>query len=229
MTYELSNINLAKLFDNHKKKIILYSDFNVFNYLYKNRIKIPDHIILYPDSSLVYFILKIFNDSKYPKLTSTDLQVEILAQAENRNQRIFFFGDEDKVLKNLENRLRLTYTDIKISGKHNGYVYSTKKVIEEINTSNTDILFVGLGVTRQEKWIIDNFRNINAEFIISVGGWFQYLAGEKKRAPHILRKYHLEWLHKLIIEFPRIWNRYLFGVPQFCYKVLTKKIKIILK
>ena len=61
---------------------------------------------------------------------------------------------------------------------------------------------------------------------MSVGGWFQYLAGNKKRAPLIFRKIHLEWLHKLFYEFPRVWKRYLIGIPQFYFRVFTKKIII---
>jgi N-acetylglucosaminyldiphosphoundecaprenol N-acetyl-beta-D-mannosaminyltransferase len=92
-----------------------------------------------------------------------------------------------------------------------------------------DILFVGLGVGRQENWIIENFTKLNVPLIMSVGGWFRYLAGTRKRAPKFLRLLHLEWLYKLLTEFNRVWKRYLIGVPLFFYRVLTKKILIELK
>ncbi len=112
---------------------------------------------------------------------------------------------------------------------YKGYNFNTNEVIKRINDSNTDILFVGLGVTRQEKWIIENYKYINVELIIAVGGWFQYLAENKKRAPKFLRQLHLEWLIKLINEFSVVWKRYLIGVPLFFYRVLTKKIQLVIK
>jgi len=81
----------------------------------------------------------------------------------------------------------------------------------------------------EQKWIIENFKNLNVQLILSVGGWFQYLAGNKKRAPKVLRNLHLEWVHKLIIEYDRVWKRYLLGAPKFFYRVITRKIVLELK
>ncbi len=111
-----------------------------------------------------------------------------------------------------------------ISGSHNGYDFIDQEVISKINDSGAEILFVGLGAGRQEKWIAENDNKLNCKLIMSCGGWFQYLAGYKKRAPSIMIKLYLEWLYKLLTEFPRVWQRYLIGVPKFFYRIITKKI-----
>ncbi len=118
---------------------------------------------------------------------------------------------------------------IDIAGTVNGYVFNDESVCKKINSSCPDILFVGLGVTRQEKWIGDNYKKLNVPLIISVGGWFQYLGGVKKRPPLILRKLHLEWLYKFCREFRRVWKRYLIILPLFMLRIITGKIKVELE
>ncbi|MDP2302739.1 MAG: WecB/TagA/CpsF family glycosyltransferase [Ignavibacteria bacterium] len=207
-------------------KTLLYADFNVLNYLYEEKIQLPENIIAYPDSLAVYLGIKYLTKNPISKFVSTDFQDELLIFLINSNCKVFFFGDHKSVLDKLVVGLEYKYPGIIISGIHDGYIYETNNVIELINRSNADILFVGLGVRHQEKWIIENFNSLNCKLIISVGGWFQYLAHSKKRAPKFLRDLHLEWIHKLVMEFGRVWTRYFFGVPLFFYRIITKKIII---
>lgn len=208
------------------KNVILYSDFNVLNHLYEESLKIPTEFILYPDSTAVYFILKYFYKKKIIKLVSTDLQERLLMQSIQQNKKIFFFGDSVIVLTKMEKLLKEKHPTIKICGRSSGYAFNNEDVLDEINNSHPDILFVGLGVGRQEKWIFENYQKLNAGIIISVGGWFQYLSGMKKRAPVWLRQMHLEWLFKLIKEFSRVGKRYIIGVLKFFYRVLLGKINL---
>jgi len=210
------------------KITILYADFNVLNYLYINRITVPNSIIVYPDSTAVYIYIKYCQKKKITKIISTDLQHTLLEKMIFENKKIYFLGDSKEILKSLEKKLKLKYPNIKIVGLQSGYNFNSDYIIKNINKMKPDILFIGLGLSRQEKWIIENYSQIDSKIIIAVGGWFQYLAGKKKRAPKLLRKFHLEWLLKLIIEFPRVWKRYLIGFPLFCFRVISKKIIISL-
>lgn len=212
-----------------RKHIILYGDFNVLNFLYENNIMLRKDIILYPDSSTVYFCTKFLAGKKLRKHISTDIQKELLDASNILSKKLFFFGDSNEVLNNLGLNIQNQYRNVKIVGCSEGYRYSSIEVIEKINEVKPDILFVGLGIGLQEKWIIENYQKVNVPLIISVGGWFQYLAGNKKRAPKILRDLHLEWAHKLIIEYDRVWKRYVLGVPKFFYRVITRKIVLELK
>jgi len=207
-----------------KNRVILYSDFNVINYLYESNFHKPEEICLYPDSTTVYLTLKYFYRIKIGKIVSTDLQNSILQFADTRSFSVFFFGDSSNILIELAKNLNLKYPNLKIVGTFSGYNYSTDAVIEIINQKNPDILFIGLGVSRQEKWICNNHEKLNAKLILSVGGWFQYLAHSKKRAPFVLRKLSLEWLYKLITDYKRVYLRYLVGVPKFFYRIFTNKI-----
>jgi len=213
-----------------KKNIIcLYADFNVINHLYKNNISLDKKIILYPDSNGVGKALFFLFRNRVKYLVSTDLQLEILRLANMLKKKVFFFGDEKSILLDLKNNVIKNYQNLEIVGFQNGFDYSSADVLNNIKKTKPDILFVGLGVGRQEDWIIENFAKLDIPLILSVGGWFRYLAGTRKRAPKVLRLLHLEWLYKLLTEFKRVWKRYLVGVPLFFYRVLTKKIIMDLK
>ena len=212
-----------------KKHTILYGDFNVINYLFDNKIIFDKEIILYPDSSAVYFCAKFILGKRLREHVSTDIQNKLLEASNEFSKNLFFFGDREEILNKLIFNIQKQYRNIKIVGQCSGYKYNSSDLVNKINESKADVLFVGLGVGKQEKWIIENFKNLNVQLILSVGGWFQYLAGNKKRAPKVLRNLHLEWVHKLIIEYDRVWKRYLLGAPKFFYRVITRKIVLELK
>jgi len=212
-----------------KKRTILYGDFNVINYLYDNKIILEKEIILYPDSSAVYFCAKYILGKRLRKHVSTDIQKKLLGDSNRCSKNLFFFGDSEVILNELIFNIQRRYRNIKIVGHCSGYKYNSSALVNKINESKADVLFVGLGVGQQEKWILENFNNLNVRLILSVGGWFQYLAGNKKRAPKVLRDFHLEWAHKLIIEYDRVWKRYLLGVPKFFYRIITRKLVLEIK
>lgn len=229
LTLKPNNLFLQDYFESNyseKSRVILYADFNVLNYFYENKIIPPEKFELYPDSTAVYFITTFFLKWKFKKFVSTDFQSELLRRFVEKDKKIFFFGDYEEVLNTMINKLQGRFKGINIVGIFNGFNYDNDLIIERINQSNADVLFIGLGAGQQEEWICENYYKINSELVITVGGWFQYLSGYKKRAPLIVRKLNLEWLYKLSIEFPRIWSRYLIGVPLFFIRVLSGKIKL---
>lgn len=217
---------LANLQNLSIKRIFLYADFNVINFIYEKKIHLSRNISLYPDSTAIFVAILLSKRLKIKKIISTDIQEKILLKSLEENRKLFFFGDSTEVINYLVKKLIARKSDLNICGIQEGYNYNSIKVIEKINETKPDILFVGLGVGRQEKWIIDNYNKIDAKLIISVGGWFRMLAGVKKRAPYILRRMNLEWLFRLLTEFPYVWKRYLIGVPKFFYRIVSGKIKI---
>lgn len=237
MNIYLKTINsekiVSKMFESEAKEfplVIQYADFNVLNYFYSkyyNNSKLKS-LLMYPDSTAIYFYIKYFLKMDFKKIISTDLQTNLLAELNKNQLSVYLFGDKESILQKITASIKIKYPQIRINGLYNGYDFNSERVVSEVNKNKTDILFVGLGVGRQEKWILENYTKLNVKVVMSVGGWFQYLSESKKRAPQLLRKLHLEWLHKFFVEFPRIWKRYLIGIPKFYYRVITKKIIIYL-
>ncbi|MCE1163861.1 MAG: WecB/TagA/CpsF family glycosyltransferase [Bacteroidetes bacterium] len=98
--------------------------------------------------------------------------------------------------------------------------------IEKINNSNAGILFVALGTSAQEKWIILNRDRVNVPVIIATGSGIDFLTGKKRRAPLFMRKLGMEWLYRLFSEPVRLWKRYLVMNPFFIFKVIQQKLKL---
>jgi len=102
----------------------------------------------------------------------------------------------------------------------------TSWIIKDINSCSPDILWVGLGSPRQEKWIANNFSKLNARIAMGVGAVFYYAGGIKKRAPRWMQKIGLEWSHRIFIEdFSLLWRkRYYAFFHEFMMPVLIQAI-----
>ncbi len=85
------------------------------------------------------------------------------------------------------------------------------QVQNRIRESGADILFVGLGAPKQEKWISAYGRGAGVGFAIGVGGTFSVVAGEVRRAPVWMQRSGLEWFWRVLMEPRRLWKRYLMG------------------
>ena len=81
------------------------------------------------------------------------------------------------------------------------------EVIEKINETNPDFVWIGLGAPKQEKWMFDHQGSING-LMIGVGAGFDYYAGNIKRAPQWMQKCNLEWLYRLMQDPKRLFKRY---------------------
>lgn len=113
--------------------------------------------------------------------------------------RIFLFGGTQEVIEKTAEKLGEG-----IVGFENGY-QDFDKVIEKINLAKPDILLVGLGSPKQEKWIYENLKKMpSVKVAIGVGGAFDFISGHVRRAPKILQKIGLEWLWRLMLQPKRI-------------------------
>ena len=115
--------------------------------------------------------------------------------------------------------MRQRFQGLKIVGVHNGYFDNKeeRKVIAEIMGLQPSLLLVGLGSPKQEKWIYNNLRLTGAKLAIGIGGSFDVMSGNLKRAPKIFCELGLEWFYRLITQ-PSRFKRML-KLPQFVLKV----------
>jgi N-acetylglucosaminyldiphosphoundecaprenol N-acetyl-beta-D-mannosaminyltransferase len=95
----------------------------------------------------------------------------------------------------------------------------------QINAYAPHVLFVGMGMPRQEIWILDNQTSLNANAILPAGALMDYMAGEIPTPPRWLASLYLEWLYRLISEPARLWRRYLVEPWFVLGQVLRHQIK----
>jgi N-acetylglucosaminyldiphosphoundecaprenol N-acetyl-beta-D-mannosaminyltransferase len=120
------------------------------------------------------------------------------------------------------------YPSLNIAGVQHGYISEEeyRLLVDRINSSKADILFVGLGSPRQEKWIHHHQKNLKVKVCMGVGGSLDVIAGRASRAPLAFQTLGLEWLYRLIKE-PARFKRQL-ALPKFAWEVLKERIAKIL-
>ncbi|MDL2280438.1 WecB/TagA/CpsF family glycosyltransferase [Selenomonadales bacterium OttesenSCG-928-I06] len=157
------------------------------------------------------------------RVTGFDLTQKLLSLSNKKNYKIFLFGTSELNIKNVEQKINHLYPELNIVGVRNGFFseHEEKEIIEQIKKANPDILFLGLGVPKQEKWIAKNLKDINVPVCIGVGGTFDIMSGSLKRAPLWMQKNHLEWLYRLYQEPKRFFR--MMALPKFVFKVILEK------
>lgn len=99
----------------------------------------------------------------------------------------------------------------------------TAEILETINASGADVVWVGLGCPKQERWM-DRYRPVlKPPVSVGVGAAFDFHSGEKRSAPTWMKEHGLEWLHRLLSEPKRLWRRYLLGGSRFLYYLLLER------
>ena len=174
-----------------------------------------------PDGIGIIYASKIKKGKIKSRITGIDT-MEMICDLSNKERfRIFMYGAEADVLEKAKIKLEEKYQNINICGYINGYEKNEKSVINKINNSKPDILFVALGSPKQEKFISQNFDNINCKILLGVGGSFDVISGKKKRAPKWVQKKGLEWLYRLIKEPKRFFRQ--TKIISFIFEVMLQK------
>jgi N-acetylglucosaminyldiphosphoundecaprenol N-acetyl-beta-D-mannosaminyltransferase len=154
---------------------------------------------------------------------------DICEIAAKKDYGVFIYGAKEEINKTAVNRLQNRYPQLSIVGRSNGYVKDSEMpaLIERINGSHADILFLALGSPKQEKWFATFCKHLKYVKVCQcIGGTLDTIAGNVKRAPELWQKYSLEWLYRLIIQPSRIKRQKI--LPLFAYAVLKTKLKYLI-
>jgi N-acetylglucosaminyldiphosphoundecaprenol N-acetyl-beta-D-mannosaminyltransferase len=156
-----------------------------------------------------------------------DLMLAVCENSLKQGYRHFFYGGAPGVPERLAIQLRTRFDGLQVSG-----VYSPpfrpltpeedKAVVERINATRSDILWVGLSTPKQERWMAEHVRQLNTPVIIGVGAAFDFLAGLKRQAPRWMQSSGLEWCFRLLTEPRRLGRRYLINNPWFLWLILLQ-------
>lgn len=155
-------------------------------------------------------------------LNGTDF-IPAFLQSIKETGRVFLLGAKPGIAQRAAQTLWNQH-QVNVVGALDGYdeAKDTASVIEKINQSNANILLVAMGNPYQEEWIIKNRNALNASVLIGVGALFDFLAGDKTRAPQIMQRLRLEWLYRLSLEPSRLLRRYTIDIGQFLILCLRK-------
>lgn len=162
------------------------------------------------------------------RVTYMDWVRPLMAEAAQQTWRIFYLGSKPGVAGRGAEILRQEFPGLQIMTS-DGYFDATagsienQKMLEMINAYQPNVLMVGMGMPRQEHWILDNLESIYANAILPCGACIDYIAGEIPTPPRWMGRWGLEWLYRLISEPRRLWKRWLWE-PWFVLKLLLQEM-----
>lgn len=147
------------------------------------------------------------------RTTGPDLMSGLFEVSIENGYRHYFYGSTKKTLDKLHTELKLTYPGINIAGMYSPpfrplSADEDKLIIKNINDSNPDFIWVGLGAPKQEIWMADHQWKVKG-LMIGVGAGFDYFAGNIERAPIWMQRCNMEWFYRLIQEPKRLFVRYM--------------------
>jgi N-acetylglucosaminyldiphosphoundecaprenol N-acetyl-beta-D-mannosaminyltransferase len=140
------------------------------------------------------------------------------------NAKVFFYGGAPGVAATAAEFWLSQLPKLHIAGTHSGYhsPEEEEKLRQTLSQLQPQVIFVGLGVPRQELWIAQNRHLCPQAIWIGVGGSFDIWSGTKSRAPAWLGDNNLEWLYRLYQE-PWRWRRML-ALPEFAWKAVVYRL-----
>lgn len=171
--------------------------------------------LVVPDGIGVVIASRFYGTPLKERVAGFDLVMAFMQTANSRGSNIYLLGGKEGVAEEAAIKLMEKYGNLNIVGTRNGYFGSEEeeKIIEEINSRNTDILLVALGAPKQEKFIYKYRDRLKAKIAIGVGGTLDGIAGRVKRAPEFYRKAGLEWLYRLMKQPSRFMR--VMKLPKF--------------
>lgn len=182
--------------------------------------------LLFADGSGVRLAATIFGHRLVDNLCGTDLCPIICAKAAEQGVKVALLGARPGVARRCADRLMATYPDLKVVWVSHGYIdpEDTSDLLQSLRESEPDILFVGMGVPRQEQWIARNAEASGASVVLGVGAFLDFGSGDMPRAPIAMRKIGLEWVYRLVQEPRRLAGRYLIGNPVFVLRTFCHRL-----
>jgi N-acetylglucosaminyldiphosphoundecaprenol N-acetyl-beta-D-mannosaminyltransferase len=220
----------------HQRMIIAYVNVHAMNLAYRLpwfRSFLNNSDIVFCDGFGVKWGARLLGHHIPQRFTPPDWIDQLAAIAAREGFSMFLLGARPGVAEKAAAQLRDRAPGLRISGTHHGFFdknpgsAENAAVAQAINAAQPDILLIGFGMPMQERWLLENWQNVQATIALPVGAAFDYLSGEVRRGPRWMTDNGLEWLARLVIEPRRLWQRYIIGNPLFLWRVVRQRFGLL--
>jgi N-acetylglucosaminyldiphosphoundecaprenol N-acetyl-beta-D-mannosaminyltransferase len=179
-----------------------------------------------PDGMAIVWLLRLRGHRKVGRVYGPDLLLEVCRAGLEKGYRHYLFGGEAGVAEALGRKLIERYPGLQVVGTWSpAFDPATdpedRASVERINGARPDIVWVGLGTPKQERWMAAHLGVVAAPVMVGVGAAFDFLSGRKPQAPRWMQRIGMEWFFRLASEPRRLWPRYR-QYPLFALLVLAQ-------
>lgn len=160
------------------------------------------------------------------RTTGPALMQELFELSEKKDYRHYFYGSTPQTLEKLEGELKRRYPKLQVAGMYSPPFRELTReedveVIEAINRTKPDFVWIGLGAPKQELWMAKH-QGLIRGLMLGVGAGFDYHAGNIRRAPQWMQKTNLEWLYRLLQDPKRLFKRYWYTNTRFIWNAVIR-------
>lgn len=214
---------LDQLFVHGTPRVVAFANANCLNHAYRDRnlsLGLRRAVVLNDGIGLDIASRMLFRTSFPANLNGTDFVPGYL-KATRHAYRIYLMGADHRVVGRAADAFRRAHPRHSIVGYRSGFFDEADEpaVIDEIRRSGADIILVGMGNPRQEKWLAEHLHETGGKLGFAVGALFDFVSAEVPRAPLLVRQWRLEWLYRMLREPRRLSSRYVIGNPKFLARV----------
>jgi N-acetylglucosaminyldiphosphoundecaprenol N-acetyl-beta-D-mannosaminyltransferase len=181
--------------------------------------------LVYSDGVGVVWASRFLGGPRMHKVTGRNWINDFCKKAAAQDLSLYILAGKPGVAQKASDHLIAQWPGLEVVGVCDGYFIEKdeNRVLEEIALKKPKVVFVGMGVPLQEKWISYRRNNFDSPICWAVGALFDYVAGVEPSVPKLMEKMALEWLWRLTIDPRGKWRRYLLGNPLFMMRVLQEK------
>jgi N-acetylglucosaminyldiphosphoundecaprenol N-acetyl-beta-D-mannosaminyltransferase len=187
--------------------------------------------LVVPDGVGILVASKVLGGSIGKRITGMDIFLGLSSVLNNGNGcRYFFLGSTAQNLAKLTDKLKADFPNIVVAGTHSPPFTDefseedTRLMVDIINETDPDVLWVGMSAPKQEKWIYQERHRLNVKLIGAVGAVFDFYTGNIKRPRPFFQKTGLEWFVRFFGEPRRLWRRNLVSAPSFLLRVIRCRL-----
>jgi N-acetylglucosaminyldiphosphoundecaprenol N-acetyl-beta-D-mannosaminyltransferase len=181
--------------------------------------------IVHADGQPVVFASRLLTDDPIPERSATtDFFHDAANAARAHGLRFYLLGATEEVNERCAEKMRSLYPGLEIVGRRHGYFTRDEEgeICADINRSDADIVWVGLGVPLEHAFCVRNKHRIDAGWIVTAGGCFRFVTGHYCRAPGWMQTAGLEWLYRVWREPRRLFWRYAVTNPHALFLLMTR-------
>ncbi|MBQ8550978.1 MAG: WecB/TagA/CpsF family glycosyltransferase [Clostridia bacterium] len=171
--------------------------------------------VITPDGIGIVKAAKWAGKTTAGRVTGVETVEELLRVGSEHGLSAYFYGSKPEVLEKLKAQIDEKYSGLNIVGLRDGYNNKDDEVFADMKAKKPDLVFVALGIPRQEILIYKNLADFDKGIFLGIGGSLDVLSGTKKRAPKLFIKLNCEWLYRIMCEPKRIGRFYNNNVKFF--------------
>lgn len=185
---------------------------------------------LVPDGVGIVIASRLLGRPVQERITGFEVFDSVMRELNRHGGSVFFLGSTEETLRRIADKLPKDYPNVRLAGTYSPpfkaefSAAENADMIEAVQRSEADVLWVGMTAPKQELWLAKNQHYLPVKFAGAIGAVFDFYTGNVKRSHAFFQRFGLEWLPRLLQQPRRLWKRMFISAPIFLFDVIQDKI-----